>query len=214
MRAAGDTSPITAETSARRAVSGPARRRAVDERVARALDAAVMEVRRELADDARHNADLCGTGDGGGPDDAAELTEPQIRYLAAMRVLPSVGCAMRAARVRFANLRKWRESARFRELEAEGVEIGRGVLFEAAWNAAVIGVLEPVYQGGVMVGKKRKWQPRILELLLKGMLPELFDRKALAGSRPKVTIHATPEQIAEVVRRLSPTARRVERAGT
>ena len=194
MRDTGNVSQINA-------VVGPPRRRAVDRRVARGLDAAVRAVRQELADDAQEGASETG-GDAG-------LSAPQVRYLAAMRQRPSVGCAMRMAGVRFANLRQWRQCARFRELEAEAVEVGKGVLFAAAWNAAVIGWLEPVYCGGVLCGHRRRYSDRMRELLLKALFPHLFD-KAAPAVRPPAIVLASPEQIAEVVRRLSPTARRIE----
>ena len=84
---------IDAEEAARCAVSEPPRRRAVDQRVARGLGTATQEVRRELAGDARDDASVA--GDGSSPDDNDGLSAPQIRYLAALRLRPSVGCGMR-----------------------------------------------------------------------------------------------------------------------
>ncbi len=151
-------------------------------------------------------------GDGSRADDAAELTEPQIRYLAVLRVKPSVGCGMRLAGVRFANLKGWRESARFRELENEATEIGKGVLFVAMRKSAVEGDLVPVCQSGLLVGHKRKFCARMREMLAKALMPAMFDPKVLnrQPARPTVIL-GTAEQIAKVVRRFSPTARRTER---
>lgn len=207
MRDTAIANQVSAETCARRKVSKHPRRRGVDLRVASGLDAAIREVRAEVADDTR--LDTYEAGDGSRPNDAAELTEPQVRYLAALRLRPSVGCAMRSARVRFANLKRWRESLGFRAGEQEAVELGKGVLFQAAWEAAVTGVLEPVFQGGLLVGHKRRFSERMRELLLKSLMPEVFDRKALQGQPPlKTIIFGSAEEIAEVVRRFSPTARR------
>ena len=86
---------IDAEESARCAVPDEPRGRAVDQRVARRLDAAVEEVRLELADEARE--DSSDAGGGISPDVAGRLSAAQIRYLAALRLRPSVGVAMRMA---------------------------------------------------------------------------------------------------------------------
>ena len=95
-----------------------------------------------------------------------ELPAPQVRFLAAMRQRPSVGCAMRMAGVRFANLRQWRKSARFRELEQESLEHGKARLFVSAWKSAVEGDVESVYQGGRCVGCRRRYSDRMREILL------------------------------------------------
>ena len=118
---------------------------------------------------------------------------------------------MRAAAMRYGNLKLWRQSERFRELEEESLELGKGLLFERAWSLAVEGELQPIFQGGRCVGYRRKFSERMMEMLLKAFFPAQFDRKAMHGQPVKErVILGTPEQVAEVVRRLSPTARRVE----
>lgn len=68
------------------------------------------------------------------------------------------------------------------EFEADclaAMEVFKESLENAAVTRARDGIDEPVYQGGVQVGTKRKYSDKLLELLLKRHRPEFRDRAIL-----------------------------------
>jgi len=139
------------------------------------------------------------------------LTLSQMAFLTAFRVCPSGPVAARRAGVSISAVNDWRGSSdAFKLAYADAFEAARGALFSSMWVSATEGDVKAVYQGGIRVGYERKFSDRMRELLAKAVMPEMFARKELAGASQTVNIKATPEQIAEVVRRLSPTARKVQ----
>jgi hypothetical protein len=76
------------------------------------------------------------------------------------------------------------------------------------WISAVEGGVEPVFQGGMQIGFKRKFSDAMRAKLLEGLLPETFDRRALQRPAANINIKFSAAQIAAVVRRLSPTRQR------
>jgi len=70
----------------------------------------------------------------------------------------------------------------FAELCEEALERYRAALVAEIHRRAVVGVEEPVYQGGVLVGTKRVYSDRLLETLAKAKLPEFRDKVAVEHS--------------------------------
>lgn len=76
------------------------------------------------------------------------------------------------------------ETARIKDKDFDqkceaAMAVFRESLEEAAIDRAKEGWDEPVYQQGMMVGTKRKFSDRMLELLLKRHIPEFRDRATL-----------------------------------
>ena len=135
------------------------------------------------------------------------LTMAQAAFLISFRLIPSEPLAAMKSSVSISAVKDWRRQPVFRQAYADAYEAARGALFASMWISAVEGDVEAVYQGGLRVGYRRKFSDRMRELLAKAVIPEMFARKELAGAAPIVHIKATTEQIADVVRRLSPTRR-------
>ena len=148
---------VSAEKRARRQVSKHPRRRTVDRRVELGLDAALEEVRGEIADDELRSA--CAAHRRARADESADdgddLSEAQVRYLAALRVKPCVGVGMRMARVRGRGHGDRQGCAVRGHVEYSGVRSLGGSL-----------------QGGRCVGYRRKYSDRMRELLAKALMPE------------------------------------------
>lgn len=138
------------------------------------------------------------------------LTKAQAAFLVAFRLIPSQPLACRKACVSISAVEDWRKKPLFRQAYADAYEAACGALFSSIYVSAVEGDVEAVYQGGIRVGFKRKFSDRCRELLAKAMMPSLFDRKALAGPSVNINIKATQAQIAEAVRKYSPTARKAD----
>ena len=62
----------------------------------------------------------------------------------------------------------------FRALWEEALEVSIDLLETQARSLAVNGVDEPVYQNGVLVGHKRRYSEKMLEILLKAHRPEKY----------------------------------------
>lgn len=134
------------------------------------------------------------------------------RYLVSLRMCPSPWMAAQRAGVRTNQLSVWRDSEEFRRLEAEaGMECGHALL-AAAYQRATYGVIKPVFQMGTCVGYVREYSDKLAEVLLKGLLPKMFRPEPQEQIRERVLL-GTPEQVAEVVRRLSPTSQPALPAG-
>lgn len=67
-----------------------------------------------------------------------------------------------------------KDSEDFRAAWTEAVEIAVGLLEDEAWRRAREGVLEPVYQGGKLVGKVHKYSDTLLIFLLKAHNPAKY----------------------------------------
>lgn len=141
-------------------------------------------------------------------DPASGLLLSQLAFVTAFRLIPNESLAARKASLSISTIHYWRQNDdRFKQAHAEAYEAARGALFTSMWISAVEGDVEAVYQGGIRVGYRRKFSDRMRELLAKATMPETFDRKSLQGPGVNITLKATPEQIAAVVRKYSPTRR-------
>ena len=127
-------------------------------------------------------------------------------YLGALRAIPAPRLAREAAGVSSRQVAAWRRNPGFAALEREAAQDAAEALLASAYNRAVNGVLKPIFQLGKLVGYEREYSDKLAEVLLKGMLPKMFKPTAKDEQRPRQVILATPEQVAEAVRRLSPTS--------
>jgi len=96
-------------------------------------------------------------------------------FLAALRMIPNVRMACDAACVCPRTAYKYRNTEPdFKEQWEDAEAAGVALLHAAAFKRAVVGELEPIYQGGVRVGFKKVLSDRLLEVLLKAHLPAMF----------------------------------------
>jgi hypothetical protein len=106
--------------------------------------------------------------------------EKRREFLAALAECGNVSeSAETAAVCRRAIYRLREDDEEFREHWRRALEIGTEGLEDEARRRAYRGVEEPVYQGGVLVGKVQKYSDTLLIFLLKGAKPEVYkDRVA------------------------------------
>ena len=135
----------------------------------------------------------------------AALSPDQDRYLRALETYPVERIARRKAQVTPRQVKRWRREEWFRSAETEASREAADLLLADAWSAAKDGRLEPVVQMGMLVGYRRVYSERLHVALLQALLPQHFNPSAATPPRPGVTL-ASPEAIADAVRRLSPTA--------
>ena len=135
----------------------------------------------------------------------AAVSPDQDRYLRALETYPVERIARRRAQVTPRQVKRWRSDEWFREVEKEASREAAELLLAEAWSAAKDGRLEPIYQLGMLVGYRRVYSEKLHVELLKALLPERFNPSAATPTCPVVTL-ASPETIADAVRRLSPTA--------
>jgi hypothetical protein len=139
----------------------------------------------------------------------AQLTTWQRTLIAALRVKGNIGLACRAAGVSPRTYAKYRESCpEFKELCDDALTFNDDLVESRAYQLGVEGYFEPVFQGGLMVGRKRVFSERLLEIMLKARRPEKFspDKKLTLQLPPGTGKSSIPtDQVAELVRQLSPT---------
>jgi len=135
------------------------------------------------------------------------LTLPQYRYLRCLAVFPSERMAAKTALTTTQEVRRWRRDPAFVELERDAAADAVDALVADAWSAATEGRLVPIYQMGQLIGYRREYSEKLHVELLKGLRPEVFDRRALKTETTtnNTVIMASPEAIRDAVRRLSPT---------
>ena len=133
-------------------------------------------------------------------------TPDQYRYLRALETYPIERMARRRAQITPRQVKSWRKHEWFVEVETEAAREAADRLIESAWAAAMDGRLEPIYQQGQLLGYKRVHSEKLHIELLKGLMPEKFDRRAMQETTTSKPVKlATPEEIAAAVRKLSPT---------
>jgi len=134
-------------------------------------------------------------------------TIEQRAYLAILSNFPSERMAAKRAKVTVQTLRSWRQDEAFGAVEADAAADAVDALVADAWSAATEGRLVPIYQMGQLIGYRREYSEKLHVELLKGLRPEVFDRRALKTETTthNTVIMASPEAIRDAVRRLSPT---------
>lgn len=111
------------------------------------------------------------------------LKAEQIAFLCAFA---HVRNAMRAALIVGICVRthhNWQKDEAYAECFAEAKEIGDQSLIDAATRRARDGIDKPVYQMGILAGYERVYSDSLLQMLLKGAMPDTFkDRTEHSGS--------------------------------
>lgn len=139
---------------------------------------------------------------------ASEIHRRAI-YLSALRRSGSRLVARRAAGATKTDMLRWASDLRFRDAEVDALRDTGELVIARAVQLGVEGTLEPIFQGGVCVGHKRKFSEKILIKLLEGFAKGRFGKEFASKVTTNNTVITTsPEAIAEIVRRLGP--RRVE----
>jgi hypothetical protein len=122
-----------------------------------------------------------------------EISEAKKRaYLVALCRTGRFGSAARAAGIDVRTAYNWRKAdPLFEKFEDEAVEVAARLGEDEAWRRATQGVLEPVYQGGVLVGYKRVLSDTLLIFMLKGARPEKYrervdmNHKGISANSPE-----------------------------
>jgi len=90
------------------------------------------------------------------------------------------------------------KNGRFAAAWDEAVKRGTDVLIQEAMRRAVNGVVEPVYQGGKLVGHVRRYSDSLLMFLVKGRRPEFKDTTSIAiqnsNTSTNMTVHDRVEK--------------------
>jgi len=125
-------------------------------------------------------------------------------FLAALRRTGSRLIAKRAACATIGDVARWEKDDGFLQAYAAALHDTGELAIARAVQLGIEGTLEPVFQGGVCVGHKRKFSEKVLLKLLEGFASERFGKKSVGSTTNNLNVTMTPEQCAEVVRRLSP----------
>ena len=114
----------------------------------------------------------------------AEFREKKMRlFLAAFAENGVYGDACTAAGITGSSVEHWRKAyPQFEAAYAEAKEMAAAVLEREAFNRAVTGWEEPVYQGGELVGTIKKKSDRILELMLRARVQGYNPKLEMSGS--------------------------------
>ena len=142
----------------------------------------------------------------GGPIWPGFLPPDAVRYLAVLSVVPVERLARSRSGTTKAQLARWRRWEWFRNEEESAAKEAADLLLADAWSAATEGRLQPVYQMGMLVGYKREYSEKLHELLIRGLMKERFGAAGAATTTNNTVVLASPEAVADAVRRLSPTS--------
>lgn len=107
----------------------------------------------------------------------AELTKAnQEVFLEAFATVPIITHACRIAEVGRRTYYNWIEDEDFARRVKAALRTGLEVLRREGWRRAVEGYEEPVFQGGVEVGTRRRYSDTLLAKFLEAGFPEDFGR--------------------------------------
>lgn len=102
----------------------------------------------------------------------------KIKFLLALAELGNRSRAARAARVSPATVWQWRrDDMKFDKAYARAIEVAADLIEDEAIRRATEGTVEPVFQGGHLVGGVRKMSDQLLMFVLKGLKPEKYKDK-------------------------------------
>ena len=142
-------------------------------------------------------------------------------FLDSFRLSGNVSAAARAVKVERHRPYVWAaDDAAFKAAWAEAEQESIDRLEKEARRRAEDGCLEPVYQGGKLVGHKQVYSDALMMLLLKAHRPEKYrERSALevtgaAGGPVKVSPEVTTEFFAEALRLLGEAEARTAPEGS
>ncbi len=109
----------------------------------------------------------------------AGVTEPaKIKFLLNLSLLGNRTRAARATGVCTATTWMWRrDDDNFRDRYNDAMKIAAELHEDEMYRRASEGVLEPVYQGGELVGSVRKFSDTLLIFALKGNMPDKYKER-------------------------------------
>jgi len=102
------------------------------------------------------------------------LNAKQKAFLAAYAKTANLSRAASKAKISRVSHYNWLKNAQYKKLFEEEKEKAVGLLEDEAVRRAHEGVLEPVYQGGKLIGTKRVYSDTMLIFLLKAARPEKY----------------------------------------
>lgn len=118
------------------------------------------------------------------------------RFIAVLRRTRTVTLSARAAGIDACTAYRLREeSPAFRERWDEALAVIDDAAEACLAQRAMQGWLEPVYQGGKLVGHVRKWSEKLLLAYLKANRPDRFNRAAAEAAKPDDGIASKPRRI-------------------
>jgi len=127
----------------------------------------------------------------------AQSKAKQAAFLAAFAELGNVTGAAEAAGVHRQRHWEWLKDPGYADRFADAQEQAVERLETEARRRAIVGVEEPVYQGGKLVGGVRKYSDTLLIFLLKGARPERY-RERFDVRQQVVTVDAIDAEIARL----------------
>lgn len=111
--------------------------------------------------------------------------------------------ALQAAGMSSTGLKRWKEQyPKFMEAYEEAHIAAQSVLENEAFNRAVVGWEEPVYQGGELVGTIKRKSDRILEVMLKAKVEGYNPKLEVSGEVRSNRIDALPADAVESLLRI------------
>lgn len=123
------------------------------------------------------------------------LTDDQRRFLDAYAQCGNISAAARKAGVvREYHYRKWLADEEYAAEFAAAKPTVVGVLEDAAWDRAVNGWEDPVYQGGQEVGKIWRYDSGLLKFLLRANAPDKYGDKVTQQHEGGVEVVVTYER--------------------
>lgn len=129
----------------------------------------------------------------------------QFKYVMALRTLGAVGLACHHTGLNRTLIGNWRGkdpefAAACVEAEADKIEAVETALL----ISATVGDPEPIYQTGKRVGTRRRKSDKAAEIILRAERPEKYRPDYQGAPQTQSIILASVEQVADVVRNLSP----------
>lgn len=111
------------------------------------------------------------------------LKAEQVAFLAAFAHLRNISRSALFVGISRRTHVHWMQDDSYREAFAEATKDGDDSLIQAATRRARDGIDEPVYQMGSLVGFKRVYSDSLLQMLMKGAMPDTFkERTEHSGS--------------------------------
>jgi len=116
------------------------------------------------------------------------------RFLAAYIVCGTVTHASINSKVARNNHYTWmKEDESYAKAFTDAEELAGDILEAEAMRRANDGVLEPIYQGGILVGHKRNYSDYLMKQLLEGTKPDKYKKRFEQIGKTDITIRVAVE---------------------